>query len=111
MEALMQDNVDPSSPVATMQSGIVTSLSDYFMVDSGFDENRLIRHNLATVGGASGSPIFTPDGLVVAILWGGNMNQSLTLTADGKVDYRRRANAGMVNFAERIDSLNGVPRP
>lgn len=111
MEALDQNNVDPASPVATMQSGIVTSLSDYFMVDSGFTENRLVRHNLAAAGGASGSPIFTPEGVVVAILWGGNVTPALMVGDDGSVGYQRRANAALVNFAERIDSLKGVPRP
>lgn len=110
MESLAQDNIDTQMPIATMQSGIVTSVSDYFLGDSGFDGNRLVRHNLPAVGGASGSPIFTPDGLVVAILWGGNVEARLVATADG-VSQVRQANAAQVNFAERIDSLTGVPRP
>ena len=94
-----------------MQSGIVTSLSDYFLGDSGFGENHLVRHNLPSAGGASGSPIFTPDGTVVAILWGGNIELHLEANSDGKVAQVRAPNAAQVNFAERIDSLAAVPRP
>jgi V8-like Glu-specific endopeptidase len=110
MESLAKGNIDTQMPIATMQSGIVTSLSDNFLGDSGFENNRLVRHNLPAVGGASGSPIFTPDGVVVAILWGGNVESRLVATKDG-VAQVRQANAALVNFAERIDGLAGVPRP
>lgn len=110
MESLRDSNVDVQMPIATMQSGIVTSLSDRFLGDSGFENNRLVRHNLPAVGGASGSPIFTADGVVVAILWGGNVEQRLVQTKDGLVQ-RRQANAASINFAERIDGLAAVRRP
>jgi hypothetical protein len=32
------------------------------------------------------------------------------ITDDGK-GFERKANASLINFAERIDSLAGVPRP
>lgn len=111
MERLQRGNIDVNMPIATMQSGIVTSVSDYFMSDSGFENNRLIRHNLAATGGASGSPIFAPNGKVVAILWGVNMMASLDVNTEGDVALTRQANAALINFAERIDSLGGVPRP
>jgi hypothetical protein len=107
-ESLLQGNLDPQNPVATMQSGIVTSLSDYFLAESGFENNRLIRHSLPSAGGASGSPIFTPDGVVVGIHFAGN--HVVGITDDGK-GFERKANASLINFAERIDSLAGVPRP
>ncbi|MGE3959596.1 MAG: serine protease [Vicinamibacterales bacterium] len=108
MESLAMGNLDPQNPVATMQSGIVTSLSDYFLGDGGYANNRLLRHNLPSAGGASGSPIFTPDGVVVAIHFGGN--HIAGISDDGKA-MERKANASLINFAERIDALDGVARP
>ena len=119
MERLSGGNLNVSMPIATMQTGIVTSISDYFLSDGGYDANRMIRHNLPATGGASGSPIFTPDGTVVAILFGGNVfgevardvNGRVVFDDNGRVVQGRRPNAAMINFAERIDSLNEVPRP
>ncbi|MGF1544888.1 MAG: trypsin-like serine peptidase [Parvularculaceae bacterium] len=111
MERLLHGNVDAQMPVATMQSGIVTSMSDHFLADSGFEKNRLVRHNLAATGGASGSPIFTSNGDVVAILYAGNVIGSVSVDAQsGEASVVRAPNAALVNFAERIDSLAGVPR-
>jgi S1-C subfamily serine protease len=111
MESLAGQNIDVQMPIATMQSGIVTSISDNFLGDSGFENNRLIRHNLPAQGGASGSPVFTPDGSVVAILWGGNTTEHITATEGGEIAKVRAANAALINFAERIDVLAGVPMP
>jgi V8-like Glu-specific endopeptidase len=110
-ESLEGGNLDTQMPIATMQSGIVTSLSDSFLGDSGFENNRLVRHNLPATGGASGSPIFTPDGVVVAILWGGNLQNSVVQKEEGKLAVERDPSAALVNFAARIDGLAGVPRP
>lgn len=104
-ESLAQGNIDAQIPIATMQSGIVTSVSDHLMGDSGFEGNRLVRHNLASAGGASGSPIFDADGDVVAILWGGNINLGIDIDLDNKKQIIRQPSAALVNFAERIDSL------
>lgn len=111
MESLENDNIDVQNPIATMQSGIVTSLSDSFLSDSGFEGNRLVRHNLPAVGGASGSAIFTPDGVVVAILWGVSFEPSVTPTESGGLTQRRSANAALINFAERIDGLAEISQP
>ena len=101
------DNVNLSNPIATMQTGIITSVSNYFM------ENRapryLIRHNLPAAGGASGSPMFAPNGEVVAIHWGSNYFQSYCqkqLSATETVPVLcRMPNASMIRFAERADLL------
>lgn len=111
MEGLLEGNLNTRMPIATMQSGIITSVSDRFLSDGGFSKNRTIRHNLPAAGGASGSPIFGADGKVVAILWGGNISMRITLNNEGKPVHARTPNAALVNFAERIDSLKEVPRP
>lgn len=106
MESLIGNNLNIQSPVPTMQSGIVTAVTDYWQGDGGFEKNVLVRHNLPSTGGASGSPIFTPNGEVVAILNAGN--SFLSISADGqttKLHVNRIPHAAQVNFAQRIDLL------
>jgi hypothetical protein len=93
-----------------MQSGIVTSMSDYELADKGSD-NLLIRHNLPSAGGASGSPIFTPNGVVIGLHNAGNQVFGLLVKGSGQ-DGRsstqvkdRIANASLINFGQRVDLL------
>jgi hypothetical protein len=79
MEDLRNGGVDPQNPVATMQSGIVTAVTDFWLSKSIFENRRLIQHNLPTVGGSSGSPIFDSDGQVIGILSSGNMIAAMTI--------------------------------
>ena len=106
-ENLPGDNVNLSNPIATMQTGIITSVSNYFMENKA--PKRLIRHNLPSTGGASGSPIFATNGEVVGIHFGGSMFQAFCLkkrsaTKTGVVRCRM-PNAAMIQFAERADLL------
>jgi len=109
MERLVRGGVDPKSPVAVMQSGIITAVSDFSLAEAGVDANLLIRHNLGSAGGSSGSPLFNPRGEVVGIVNAGNMIMQMTgLDAGGKPVLARAPSAAMVNFAQRIDILEGV---
>ncbi len=109
MEKLRYDNINLSNPIATMQTGIITSVSNYFMENKA--PKYFIRHNLPATGGASGSPIFSPNGEVVGILWGGNVLYDHFCVAKkiaAKKDPGfacRRPNAAMINYAERADLL------
>lgn len=106
MEGLHQQNLNLQCPMATMQKGSITSISDFSYGDSGFEKNTLIRHSLPTVGGVSGSPLFSQSGKVIAILFAGNMDfKSQQDRQTGKVTTTREASAAMVNFAIRIDRL------
>lgn len=107
MERLIGQNVNMYDPLATMQSGIVTSVSDYWFGDSGPQRNLLIRHNLGATGGASGSPIFNANGKVVAVLNGGNISVALDVSAN-KVKPVRTPNAAMINFAQRADIIRDL---
>jgi hypothetical protein len=112
MEGLVNGNVDVRNPVATMQSGIITAVSDYWQGNSGFENNVLIRHNLGATGGASGSPLFNANGEVVGILNAGNVIMQVQKVGQGKqgavLDVRRTPNAAMVNFGQRVDLINQI---
>lgn len=115
-ENLFGSNVNVDEPIATMQSGIVTAVSDFALKDSGFAKNQLVRHNLAAVGGASGSPVFNADGKVVAILNAVNVTTQVVtdekgkpiLDEEGKPKLRRAPSAAQINFAQRIDLLQDI---
>jgi len=115
-ENLFGSNVNVDEPIATMQSGIVTAVSDFALKDSGFAKNQLVRHNLAAVGGASGSPVFNADGKVVAILNAVNVTTQVVtdekgkpiLDDEGKPKLRRAPSAAQINFAQRIDLLQDI---
>jgi V8-like Glu-specific endopeptidase len=109
-ESLRGDNVNLSNPIATMQTGVITSMSNYFM--EAKEPKYFVRHNLPAHGGASGSPLFTSDGEVVAILRGANMywdqgcvDLAVIQEKDPSELCPRRVNAALVNFAERADLL------
>ena len=106
-ENLPGKNVNLSNPIATMQTGIVTSVSNYFIENKA--PKHLIRHNLPSTGGASGSPIFATNGEVVGIHFGGSMFESFCLNqrsaAKADLPRCRRPDAAMINFAERADLL------
>jgi hypothetical protein len=78
MENLSGGGVDPKFPVATMQSGIVTAMTDFWMSKAADNDRMLVQHNLPATGGASGSPIFDADGQVIAILNSGNITASVS---------------------------------
>lgn len=107
MENMHNDNVNLDNPVASMQSGIVVAVSDFEMKDAGPSGNYLIRHNLPSTGGASGSPIFNRKGEVVALLYAGNVIGQVQ--QNGQVE--RAPSAAQINFAVRSDLLNGVGTP
>ena len=110
------ENVNLDAPIATMQTGIITSVTNFDYEDAGFSGNFCIRHNLPSAGGASGSPIFNTKGQVVALLNGGNHflvpyiddQGKPVFDANGKLDRTRYPNAAMVGFGVRVDLLEGV---
>lgn len=104
-EGMAGGGVDPRNPVATMQSGIVTSVTDWWLSKADFDKALLVQHNLAATGGASGSPIFNASGDVIALLSAGNIIGQVQVGPDGSAQVIRAPSAAMVNFAQRADLL------
>jgi len=108
-ENLAGGNIDIHSPLATMQSGIITTISDYWLGEGGFEKNFLLRHNLGATGGASGSPLFNTKGEVVGILDGGNAVKVLIVNDKGKpIGIKRASDAVMINTAQRVDLLKDI---
>lgn len=102
MENLDNNNINLDKPAATMQSGIISNVTDFSLREQKDPAaNVFIRHNLPATGGASGSPIFTKDGKVVAMLYGGNVIYK-------KESGERTPSAAQINFAVRIDLLHAV---
>ena len=64
-EGLVGKNVSVRDPVASMQTGIIVAMTDYWDGDSGFAKNTMLKHNMGTAGGASGSPMFNRKGEVI----------------------------------------------
>lgn len=93
-------NLDINNPEATFKSGSISKVTDFNNVASAPERNKSITHDIPATGGASGSPIFLPDGQVVAILWGVNF---VDRNSEGRV-----ASAVQMNWAVRIDSLDAV---
>jgi V8-like Glu-specific endopeptidase len=79
--------------------GVVTSVTDMFLLPSSVGVRQLIQHDLPSAGGASGSPIVGPSGRVVAVHNAGNINM---------VNGRRISNASLINFAQRADLLRDL---
>jgi len=104
MEGMISGGVNTSEPVANMQSGIVTSVSDFWLGAAAPEQCLLVSHNLGAAGGASGSPVFDADGEVVAVLSAGNITMSVEM--EGNVPKVKRVpSAVMINFAQRADIL------
>jgi hypothetical protein len=109
MERMSGGGVDFRNPVANMQSGIVTSVSDYWLSKASYGDALLVSHNLGATGGASGSPVFNARGEVVAILSAGNIVGQVVQNENSKeVNVVRAPSAVMINFAQRIDILRDI---
>jgi V8-like Glu-specific endopeptidase len=99
--------VDPRSPVATMQTGIVTSVTDW-QGGVGTPENRLlVQHNLSSTGGASGSPVFNAKGQVIALHNAGNYSFGVVTQGGKKVEQRLKSGL-QIGYAQRADLLADI---
>ena len=113
MENLTAGNVNVRHPVATMQSGIITAVTDYWQKNQDPANAQFVRHNLGAAGGASGSPMFNADGEVVSVLSGGNNFAGVVIEVQGgklNKEIQRVGNAAMVNFAQRADLIHDLLR-
>lgn len=99
--------VDPNSPVATMQTGIITSVTDWNGGVGTTDSRLLVQHNLSSTGGASGSPVFNAKGQVVALHNAGNYAFGV-VTQGGKSVEQRLKSGLQISYAQRADLLGAI---
>lgn len=107
MEGIAGGGVEVRSPVATMQSGIITANTDYWLAQAPFERRFLVHHNMGSTGGASGSPLFNAKGQVVAILNAGNIIGQAKLI-QGEIKIVRAPSGALINYAQRVDLLRDI---
>ena len=95
------DDLNVEKPEASYATGDIKKVTDFDNKDAGAEYNRSIFHSVPAAGGASGSPIFTANGKVIAVLWGGSNHG---IDAYGA----RISSAVLLNFAVRIDQIDDV---
>jgi hypothetical protein len=80
-----------------IRTGSVSALTDFFFLPADTSEQRLVNHNMGTTVGASGSPIISTSGRVVAL-----HNKSNYISAPGAPQVPSGA---LINYAQRSDML------
>ena len=103
---------------ATLHFGNISSLTDMFMCRAkDADDQLLIQHTVPVTGGMSGSPLIDKSGDVIGIISGGNtasvvkevtVNKKPSDKVNVEIDGIRIPSAALVNFAQRIDLLEGL---
>lgn len=102
MEGLKND-LNLEKPEASYSTGDIKKVTDFDNKDGGPENNRSVFHSIPSAGGSSGSPIFTSNGKVVAVLWG--------IATQGELGGVRISSSAMQNYAVRIDQLETLGEP
>ena len=95
-EGVSSSHMQAFGPVPQQRAGTVTAVTDLFSMPSDPAHSRLIHHNMAITGGASGSPIIGRSGRIVALVNSGEVVGG----AGG-----RRIFPGLINYGQRADYL------
>ena len=117
--------VNVKQPVPTMQIGRATAITNYFLSNTGYENDHLIQKSIFSAGGASGSPVFNSAGHVVAAHNAGNyifMEGGVRIPAAVGITYSQRSDlirelidnsvadiepARMAYWADNLDNYRG----
>jgi V8-like Glu-specific endopeptidase len=80
-----------------VRTGLVTALTDFFAMPADAAQSRLVHHNMGTTVGASGSPIISTSGHVVAL----HTKSNYMATEGGKLV----PSGALINYGQRSDML------
>jgi V8-like Glu-specific endopeptidase len=80
-----------------VRTGLVTALTDFFAMPADVTERRLVHHNMGTTVGASGSPIISTSGHVVAL-----HTKSNYMPVEGG---KQVPSGALINYGQRSDML------
>lgn len=100
-EGIVGVEVRTEAATPTYSAGVVTALTDMFMLPADTAHQLLVNHNLPSAGGASGSPMVTASGRVIAYHNAGNSFSQ----GEGKP---RIPSAALINYAQRSDMLGDL---
>lgn len=97
------NDLNLEKPEASYSTGDIKKVTDFDNKDGGPENNRSVFHSIPSAGGSSGSPIFTSNGKVVAVLWG--------IATQGELGGARISSSALQNYAVRIDQLETLGEP
>jgi S1-C subfamily serine protease len=99
------------SAEATFKDGWIGRMTDFERSRTDFEHSWYIQHSASTSGGTSGSPMFTRDGVVVALNNSGiDYMVQVTKRGGGGEDVVRTPSAAEIGGAIRVDLLQELLR-
>lgn len=98
-EGVASANVLPVGATPQVHYGNISALTNYFYLPADPAHDLLVQHSIPLAGGASGSPVITASGHVVALLSSGTM---FAISSGSG----RSPSAAEINYAQRADLVN-----
>lgn len=103
----VRGGVNLHRPQAWFKDGTLGSITDFWggtPLSQG--QALLLNHSCPMAGGASGSPLCTPDGQVIGIVSARNMRETFHQDEHGNMAVGKQTSAVQTNYAQRIDLLD-----
>ncbi len=98
-EGIFNSDVLPLGAVPQVRYGNISALTDFFFLPTDPAHSQLVQHSIPITGGASGSPIVSASGHVIAVVSSGNFTA-------GVGSLSRTPSAVQINYAQRADLVS-----